>query len=252
MSNPQILANRTVLSTRPEAAENGELETRLAAMGARVLCLPMLKIRPRPFLFPETLAFDWLFFTSRQAVKAFYGEAVSAGLQTLPVACVGPVTAEALTCFGLQASFVSPQFDALSAAGAFAKQYAGQVKNVLWPCGNRANPELPDVLEGAGMRVMPLLVYETHIRLSFTPEEMEILQQAPDLIIFTSPSAVQGFDQLRRHAGLDNGAYRIACLGPTTAQEAAQLLGRSDIQAKPSTLEGLAEAIRRAYTGMPC
>jgi uroporphyrinogen-III synthase len=242
------LAGKHVIVTRPTEfgvlGSPGLLEQRLGDWGARVSAIPLVTIEAVPFQVPRG-AFDWLFFTSKNAVRAFFDRIPGdSPLRTLPIAVVGPATARALTTYGSEASFVAPRFDAEGAAEAFLKVYTCQGLRILWPCGNLANQDLVEILAGAGAQVMPLAVYQTILCQALSESERLLLQAPADLLVFTSPSAVSAYHQLMP---AQDTMPAIACLGPKTRQTAMALLGRVDVQAEPSTLEALADAIQTYY-----
>jgi uroporphyrinogen-III synthase len=220
------------------------LEQRLGDWGARVSAIPLVTIAAVPFQVPGG-EFDWLFFTSKNAVRAFFDRLPGdSPLRMLSVAVVGPATAKALPPYGVEASFVSPRFDAEGVAQAFIQGYACQGLRILWPCGNLASQDLPEILSRAGAHVTPLVVYETTLRQALSESERLRLQAPADLLVFTSPSAVTAYCQLM---STEDAKPAIACLGPKTRQAAMALFGRVDVQAEPSTLEALAEAIKTYY-----
>jgi uroporphyrinogen-III synthase len=244
------LAGKHVIVTRPAEFgvpdSPGTFEQRLCDWGARVSAIPLVAIEAAPFRMPDDgEEFDWLFFTSKNAVRAFFGKLPGGSpLRRLPIAVVGPATAKALSSYGVEASFVSPRFDAEGAAQAFIKAYAAPGLRILWPCGNLAHQDLVEILAGAGAQVMPLAVYQTALCRALSESERLLLQAPADLLVFTSPSAVSAYRQLIPEQDI---MPAIACLGPKTRQAAMVLLGRVDVQAEPSTLEDLADAIRTYY-----
>lgn len=247
------LAGKHVLVTRPveQPAENpGVLEERLRAWGAKVSSVPMVTIRAVPFALPDEF-FDWLFFTSKNGVSAFF-ESLPVGdpLWQTPVAVVGPATGAELTTFDRTADFISPRFDGEGAAMAFRDAVPCLGLRFLWPCGNLANRRLSEILEESGASVTPLVVYKTTLVESLSEEHQARLAQPLHMLVFTSPSAVSAYQRL---APCPDARTAIACLGPKTREEAMLAFGRVDVQADPSTLEALAEAIGRYYTeSLPC
>jgi uroporphyrinogen-III synthase len=240
------LDGKRILLTNPVEGSEALLR-QLAAWGASVEHIPLIQVQPIPFAFESAPgSYDWLFFTSKNAVNAFYSQAIGQDEQWtfLAVATVGPATAQAVRQFGIHPRYVAPEFDADSAAQDFARQYAGRSCRCLWPCGNLASPTLKTRLEQAGMQVTPLKVYETRERRILPEREAALLAQPYDLLIFTSPSAVRAYSALQKQS---SALGRIACIGPRTAHAARQLLATCDIQASSYTFDGLAAAIERFY-----
>src|SRR5580704_1138700 len=101
------LSGRRIVVTRTRA-QASELAARLAALGASVVELPVLRITRE--ISKETLAdvllefgsYDWLVFTSANGVHHFFGEFFRVfddirSLGLIRIACVGEATAKAVT-----------------------------------------------------------------------------------------------------------------------------------------------------------
>lgn len=240
----QPLSGKRFLLTRPEDESNAGFVRGLQAMGATVVQVPFITTEMVPVTWPAWHSFDWLFFTSKNAVNAL--EEPSA-LQGVSIACVGPATQKALRDKGLVAQFVSPIHEAESAARIFLETYSGKGLRVLWPCGNLANPKLKLALEQAGAQVTALTVYQTRLRSDLSEPERLLLNVPFDLLIFTSASAVTAFQQTNCQNWERWSQTPVACLGPQTSQTASAVFGHVDIQAKPYTLEGLLQAISEFF-----
>lgn len=251
------LAGRRVVLTRPDDERNEAFMAELRALGAEVMHWPLIAVRPLSVDWPEPDNFDWVFFTSRNAVHSLVSSVdfSAARWKRIFIAAVGPATERALNEAGLPVRFVAPVHEAESAARAFAETYvksnveggATAGLRVFWPCGNLAHPRLKTGLESAGMKVTAQVVYETSLSPDWLTPDRVSLSPPPDLVIFTSASAVQAFHQLMEQERIHWSATQIACLGPRTAQAAVNLLGHVEIQAEPYTLAGLKQAIQSYF-----
>ena len=260
LAGKRILLTRPVELSQPAAdsqagtalqAEGGdELSRQLMAWGAQVLHIPLVEVQPSAFSWDDAAQFDWLFFTSKNAVRSFFAQ-VALGQGKHPrIAVVGPATAQCVRDLGYTVDFISPEAHAESAARTFGEQYPCSGLSMLWPCGNLADPMLQTILEAGGAKVQPLVVYETSLKREFLPRERELLQPGLDMLVFTSPSAVEAWIGAQTSLSMAQGndtRPAIACLGPKTAQAALQLLGRVDVQARPHTLPALAEAVLHCF-----
>ncbi len=243
------LSGKHIVITRPRSDDPQDdiLERHLSACGARVTSLPLVEILPKSFAMPEP-AYDWLFFTSKNAVRAFFAnqDAHQAFCQQLSVAVVGPATAQSLVQVRSEpAAFISPQFDAEGAARAFREAFSCPGLRILWPCGNLANRRLSELLAEAGARVEALEVYGTALKTVLSDAERAILQGPVDLLVFTSPSAVSAYAQLMTEPPEMSPA--IACLGPKTREASLRAFREVAVYPQSSTLEALAHEIQRAY-----
>ena len=261
---PSPLTGRHVLITQAEEPfTTGEsknlLVEQLEQWGATVDWLPLVEIQPVSLSLPVDLQFDWLFFTSKNAVRAFLPilkqrPEFSPSGHPLPfrIAAVGPATGHCVESLGYDVDFISPQADARSAADAFCRQYACKGLQIIWPCGNLANADLPDILQNAGAQVKDWVVYETHLRTELSREQQQILRTPLDMLVFTSPSAIDAWQlltsRLDEQTRIKFSTAAVACLGPRTAQAAMLKLGRADVQATVHTLDGLAQAICTYFT----
>lgn len=246
--NALPLEGKHVVITRPSTEGEDILQFKLRSWGARVSLIPLVEVRPVPWnLENAEEPFDWLFFTSRNAVNGFF-QTVGTGFEATPIAVVGPTTGQALQTYGRSPMFVSPKYQAEHAATAFCESYNCKNLRVLWPCGNLANPIFPEVLSAAGATVQSLIVYETVPKEELSDEEVRCLQSKVDMLVFTSPSAVSAWDDLASSLNVAMTNTFIACLGPTTANAAIGVFGHVDIQAIPITLDALADGIRAFYT----
>lgn len=243
------LAGRRILVTRrPE--QSPSLTEPLRALGATVLELPLIEIRPPLDWGPLDSAlarlseYDWLVLTSSNAVEAVAERRTTLGLAgPLPkVAVVGPATREALI-----AAFAGRQPDLEPAEShraeglleAFASLAVSGVRCLL-PSSHQARDTLAAGLRALGALVDPVIAYRT-----VQPEGLEeglrdLLAQGLDLVVLASPSAVEGFVMA---AGAAAAGARAAVIGPVT-EEAARKAGFDVVVvAKPSTAAGLVAAI---------
>jgi uroporphyrinogen III methyltransferase / synthase len=248
------LSGRTVVVTRARA-QSGLLAASLARMGAEVVRFPTIVVEAAEDSAPleraarEAGAFDWIVFTSGNAVDHFWGalERVGADSRTLGgvrVCAVGPATATALSERGVRADLVPSE--ALSERALDALLAAGDPSGarVLLPRARDARPVLADGLRAAGAEVVEVEAYRT-VRSEAGAEELaeRLRSGGVDLVTFTSGSTVRGFTEL---VGRDLGGARVATIGPITSAVARELGIEVDIEARDHSVEGLLRAIAAA------
>jgi uroporphyrinogen-III synthase len=153
------LSGKIVVVTRA-LEQSGEICAELAARGASVKLLPLISFAP-----PENCEamdaalkniadFDWVLFTSANAVQALErrGEQLTGGLDKvakLPrAAAVGPVTSAAAEAAGFSVEYVAAEHSGAGLARELGKELRRQ--KVLLPRSDRANPELPEALRKCG------------------------------------------------------------------------------------------------------
>ena len=228
------LARKRIVVTRaPEQAE--DLVHQLERLGAEVLLLPSVAFAEPEDPGPldraiESLGdFDWVLFTSQNAVRFFTQRCRvlgrtqgndgwnSAGARPL-LAAVGPATADAAANQGLPVEFIASQFR----GQALAEELAGRVvgKKVLLPRSDRAGADLPAALRAAGAEVADVVAYGTSLPDSLAPDAADAIRRGEvDVVSFFSPSA---FHNLVEAIGLEtlrnlSGRVALAAIGPVTA-----------------------------------
>ncbi|HVB34713.1 MAG TPA: uroporphyrinogen-III synthase [Patescibacteria group bacterium] len=253
------LEGRRVVVTR--AAEQAtELAARLEALGAQVLLLPLIEFTPPDDTGPldralgEIDLFDWLFFTSRNAVRFLAGRALSISLdlatklaaenQGPRVAAVGHATAEAAREQKWRVDRISSGRGGLDLARELAPELRGC--RVLLPRSNRAMAELPRALSGAGAATVEVVAYKTASATAVDPAILDRIERGEvDALSFASPSAFSalvdsiGLERLRRLIV----SAPIAAIGPTTAAAIRRSGLTVAIEAPVPTVAGLAAAI---------
>jgi uroporphyrinogen-III synthase len=260
------LAGKRVAVTRaPQQA--AELCRLLKSLGAEVLECPLVAFLPPENSAPLDAAlralagFDWLLFTSQNAVR-FVAERCEA--LSLPVsgarprvAAVGPVTARVAE----EAGFWLTRVAAQSTGRALAEELKAELpgKRILLPRSDRAQADLPAALRRAGAEVTEVIAYRTVAPEGKAAAALEqVLRGEVDVITLASPSA---FDRLAELAGAD--ALRklaeqvaFAAIGPVTAEAVARAGLPVAIQANEQSAAGLVGAIvehfaKRMGQGVP-
>lgn len=200
MSAGRLLGWRVLVTRQPEQAAG--LADALLREGAHVVEVPLIEIAPPadPATLREAVArladYDWLVFTSANAVRAFAIELSGSALpKTLRIATVGPSTSDAVTdsLAGATVALTPEQdFRAEGLLAAFAGQHL-QDQRVLIPASARARDTLASGLTARGARVEVVTAYRT-----LTPAEAPrrlaaALAEGVDVVTLASPSAVEGF-----------------------------------------------------------
>jgi uroporphyrinogen-III synthase len=250
------LAGRRILITRAEHQAK-ELAEAIEALGGRPLYLPGLTIEPPQSYAPldEALSrlaqFDWLVFTSQNAVEAFAVRSKGRAPTKARIAAVGPKTARALTTHGMTADLVAEVAVAESLADALAREVHG--KRVLLPRAEDARELLPNALRRAGaFEVCVVPAYRAVPAQSAAYESIAAMLASGtiDAVTFASARTVGAvFSQLEEVLGERTVELLSRCgifsIGPLTTR-ACRAIGISLVtEANPHTLEGLVEAMVR-------
>lgn len=242
---------------------------RLEELGAEAVLLPLVR-----FVEPESTAdldqairsldtFDWLIFTSANAVTFFLGRcralecwpdatgaAHKATKNTPKIAVVGSATELALKKEGLQASLVPREF---SGAG-LAAELRGAVakKNVLLPRSDRATEELPSLLRKAGAKVAEVIAYRTVGPGSFDHALIASIRAGQaDAVTFFSPSAFREFQNLLGAEALASWDPRVvfAAVGSVTAEAIRAANLPVAVEAEEATTASLIEGLENYFAG---
>ena len=255
------LFGRSVLVTRG-ADQAGEFSSMLERLGARVYCCPTIEIVPaRDYsdldqAIRSLESFDWIVFTSYNAVKYFFGRLSDLGLDSRAlgrcrVCAVGPKTAAALTPFGVRADLVPRDYKAEGVVAAFAElDLSG--KKILFPKGDRAREVVPDELARMGAQVTAPVAYVNETPDEIPAEALKALEERRvDCVTFTSSSTVQNLAAIlgdNHFLHLMQGVV-VASIGPVTSKSCRDL--GLDVHLEPAeyTLDALAAQLVGHYEG---
>ena len=150
------LFGKRVLVTRARA-QASDFADLLEANGAEVIQFPTIKIQPTENVdIPSPNAYDWVIFTSVNAVEIFYERLRENGEDVrvfggIRICAVGPKTVEALNDIGIQPDFV-PTHSRGSAIAAEMENVSG--KKILLPRAKIATADLPNGLREKGAAVV--------------------------------------------------------------------------------------------------
>ena len=253
------LSGRGLLVTRA-ADQAGEFSAMLAELGASVHECPTISIVP-----PEDCSeldkaiaslsrFDWLIFTSVNAVKYFFDRLAAQGLDTRAIgACrvcaVGPKTSAALLPFGVRADLVPDDYKAEGVIAAFrAVEVRG--KRFLFPRGDKARDVIPSGLTDLGGEVVAPVAYRNVIPEALPEHLLAALEERRiDCITFTSSSTVENLGVMlgeNRLLHLLEGVA-VAAIGPVTARTCRELGLVVHIEPKEYTLAALTEEMVKYF-----
>lgn len=249
-----------VTRTREQASE---LVALLEENGAHCLEFATISLHPPDSweVLDRALAdlgrFQWIVFTSINAIHAFFGRLYEKGfdsraLAPCRVAAVGKVTADCLRCYGLVCDLLPGVFTGEGLAEAFEERgVAGEA--ILIPRALKAREILPERLSAAGAAVTVAPVYQNR-RPEGTNEKLraKLAEKNVDMVTFTSSSTVTNFVEM---LGVKDGAelkglmegVKIAAIGPITARTVEKYGLTVDVMPDAYTIPDLVRAIVTAY-----
>ncbi len=267
---PRILVTRSLHQTSALAAH-------LRALGAVPILIPAITFAapsthaPLDTALLDLDAFDWIVFTSANAVQAFLSRA-SLGKTSVSksnpksnpkIAAIGPATAQALTDVGLHPDLIPPQAIAESLAQTLLGHITSGQTRVLLVRAETARDHLPEVLQAAGAQLTIAPAYRTIVPESSIPLLQELFRTPetwPDAITFTSSSTATNLIALLDAAGVnlppDSSERRPilrASIGPITSQTLRKLGYPAHLEAAeatvPSLVRTVAEALNLSLSG---
>ena len=252
-----LFGRRIVVTRSREQA--GELVDMLEERGAEAIQTPTIRIAPPEdgealdSAAADAGAYDWIVFTSANAVDALLGRLLQQGdirdLKGVRLCAIGPSTAQRIARYGLRADLVP---DESRAEGVFeALKSAGPLKGtrVLLPRADIAREVLPDQLRDAGADVSEVVAYRTVLAGGERDTDQDIyrmlLERQIDAVTFTSASTVRNFARMlgeEQAADLLNTTV-VAAIGPVTAEAAQQLGIHATVIPKKYTIPDLVDAL---------
>ncbi len=219
------LAGRRVVITRARH-QAGELASAFARAGAEVEFLPLIEVTAPddPAALERTAreagGYDWLVFTSANAVEAFLPRLREPLGEGVEVAAVGPATARAVRRHGAEPRLVASRSDAEGLAAEMAP-LVSRGQRALVPRADDARPALVAGLRALGMEVTAVEAYAKRLPPG-TEERAGELFDGREIgwVTFTSPRIVRHFaelfgarwDERRREV-------RALSIGPVTTRE---------------------------------
>jgi uroporphyrinogen III methyltransferase/synthase len=244
------LARRRVVITRAREQADS-LAAQLTALGAAVIELPTIEIRPPadPGPLDRALAnlssYDWLIFTSANGVRAFIDRLSDLRALRGKICAIGPATRDAIEALHLKIDLMGEQYVAESLLAAFA-EYPMEGKRVLLPRAAVARDLVPTELARRGAQVDVVEAYRTVAPENLAAQIREAFARRPDAITFTSSSTVKNFVAA---AGVEALAgVNVISIGPVTSETARSLGVTVRAQAAVYDVDGLVEALVRLYT----
>ena len=250
------LFGKRILVTRARA-QASQFANLLEANGAEVIQFPTIKIQPIEGVnIPSLNGYDWVIFTSVNAVEIFYERLRESGKDarafgTNKICAVGPKTVDALNRIGIHPDFV-PSHSGGSVIAAEMEDVRG--KKILHPRAKIATADLPNGLREKGAIVDDIALYNT-VKVANGDDkrrdeiEADLLNGRIDFVTFTSSSTVTNFlEMFPTHAPeVLLAGVKVAVIGPTTQKTAMRYNVRVDVIAKEASIESLVESIVGEY-----
>ncbi|MCV6977543.1 uroporphyrinogen-III synthase [Mycobacterium bourgelatii] len=246
----------TVLVPRTKD-QAGEMSERLTSYGALPMEVPTIAVEPprSPAQMERAVKglvdgrFQWVVFTSTNAVRAVWEKFGEFGLDArafsgVKIACVGESTADRVRAFGISPELVpSGEQSSMGLLDEFPPYDSifDPVNRVLLPRADIATETLAEGLRERGWEIEDVTAYRT-VRAAPPPASTrEMIKTGGfDAVCFTSSSTVRNLVGI---AGKPHARTIIACIGPKTAETAAEFGLRVDVQPETAAVGPLVDAL---------
>ena len=236
----------------------GAMSDRLAVHGATAEEVPTIAVEPprSPTQMERAVKglvdgrYQWVVFTSTNAVKAVWEKFAEFGLDArafsgVKIGCVGSATADAVRAFGINPELV-PADENASSEGLLAEfapydDVLDPVDRVLLPRADIATETLAAGLRDRGWEIDDVTAYRT-VRAAPPPAPVReaIKTGGFDAVCFTSSSTVRNLVGI---AGKPHARTIVACIGPATAETAREFGLRVDVQPDEARVPALVDAL---------
>jgi uroporphyrinogen-III synthase len=251
------LSGWRILTTRA-SKQSGGLAAPLREMGAEVIEIPTIEIKPPTSYkgldtaLKNIAKYDWLILTSVNGVEALFARLkklriAPEKLAHLLVAAIGPATQREIENNGLEVAVTPDRYVAEAVVEALKGKT--EAKRVLLVRAKVARDVLPTELRKSGAKVDVAEAYETHVPKGAKAKLNRLFSNdtsRPDIVTFTSSSTATNFLALLEKDHW-HGLREIwlASIGPVTSDTLRHAGFKPNIEALEYTMEGLALAIAK-------
>jgi uroporphyrinogen III methyltransferase / synthase len=261
-----LFGRRIVVTRSREQA--ADLVDMLEERGAETIQAPTIRIAPPEDAdaldraCAEAGTYDWIVFTSVNAVESFMGRVVAAGdvreLKGVRLCAIGSSTAQRVAGYGIRVD-LTPEESRSEAVVDALKGFADlKGARFLLPRADIAREVLADQLRDAGANVTEVAAYRTMLagggdRSGDQDIYRMLLDRQIDAVTFTSASTVKNFAKIfgEDQAADLLSATVVAAIGPVTAEAAQQLGITTTVMPKKYTIPDLVDALVEHFTAQP-
>ena len=189
--------------------------------------------------------YDWIFFTSQNAVQFFFeilnkNYLDSRALANVQIAAVGYKTKLELLKYNIKADFVPKKFSVSELVNELAEKTNIRNKRILFPTQTGIQRDLP--LEN----ITTWFIYRPCFVEKLDTEIVNEIKKGIDVITFFSSNTAKHFYKLAQAYELHVPAL-MAVIGEETGKAVTELFGKVDIMAEPFTEDGLINSMERYF-----
>jgi len=210
--------------------ENSSFREKLASFGSFIIQdEPLIDLLPIPFSIIEP--FDWIFFSSKNAVSFFFKQIKSLSIKiptSVKWGAIGLATAKELLTYQITADFSgngNPEEVGIS----FSTLVTG--KKILFPSAKNSRESIQRFIKNEALEIINLAIYDNQPKSDF---EVAI----SDIYVFTSPLNVIAYSKK-----YDLSDKNCLAIGETTAQQLKYSGALNVITSPFTTEESMAQSI---------
>lgn len=247
------LFGKQILITR-EKEQSLALASRLIKCGAKPVICPLVsyKIIDKEIYNKDIINnisnFDWIFFTSQNAVRFFFeilkkNYYDSRAVHKTQIAVVGYKTKLELEKYNIKADFVPKRFSFQDLIRELSENTNLRDKKILYPAqsGNRH--------EAKNLNILTWIIYDVLFTETINEKEIKEIKDGIDIITLFSANTASCFYTIAKKYSLLEAIKntKIATVGTETAKATGELFGKIDIIAEPFTEEGLITSMEKYF-----
>lgn len=256
MTSSLSLHGKRVLITREEQQAE-KMKQLVISNGGIPIVVPLLSFRAvsmtseLQMVIQKLHTYDWLVFTSQNAVAIFLQLVNLQSVSRLPkIAAVGEKTKQFLVEKGFDVEFVPSKFVAETFVAEFLPMLHKGAK-VLLPKGNLARDVIAPALRQADVLIDDITIYETCMPEGSRQMLASLLNNKEiDIVTFTSPSTVEHFMKIVREEDLTARISDcvVACIGPIARKKAETLGLTVHVEPEVYTVEEMINSLMKYIT----
>jgi uroporphyrinogen-III synthase len=186
-----------------------------------------------------------------RGIQGFFKLVDLAGLKPTDIknpkfSCIGKATNSELKKFGFNSSYINPDSTSKEFSARLIQSVIEESNKVLLPLGERADTFLTESLQKV-CQARRINVYKTIDVEQIDYNILSIIKKDEyGILVFTSPSAFDNFIKLSKFTPESNN-LKIATIGKKTSEVVKRAKFNVMVEAKNSTIEGLAVEIKREF-----
>ncbi len=253
----KALFGKRVLITR-EKEQSFSFASKLIKLGAKPINCPIVSYELNDKevynknIINNLSSFDWMFFTSQNAVKFFFEILEkncydSRALFKSQIAAVGYKTKLELEKYNIKADFIPKRFSFEDLINELSERTSLQDKKILYPT------QVGETLHATSQQITTWGIYKANFIEQLDQEIINQVKEGLDVITLFSPNTCKHFYKLiEKHSLVEACRSKplFAVIGDETSKIARDLFGRVDIIAEPFTEEGLINSMEKCFAAV--